>query len=111
MPLGTEIKRKNRTVKVRWGEFHVAAMMIASVMETDNPIWDDLRKEIKEKMGDGPITIGGRDAYSLVAYHIIAQTPLNDGEYILKEDHEFLDPMDGEVFKLKAGDKLLCWRN
>lgn len=111
MPLSTQIVRNGKILKVRWGQFHVAAMAIASIMETDAENWQGLRDEINERIPKGdPIPLTPSDVFTLVSYPVLGSTPLNNGEYVLTQDWQFVDTSDGEVFVLESGDILKAWR-
>lgn len=126
MPLNTQVLRNNRPRKdIKWGGFHVAAMVCAAAWDSDiGPFVDNSEPEMQEpemttatkdeaeKMF-GPLGhyISPKDVWELMNYGVIAATPLNDGSYTLKKNYTFVDSMDGEVFELKAGDTLKVWRD
>jgi hypothetical protein len=116
MPLNTQIVRSGEPLSMPngWGQFHVAAMVIAAALEdTDNNTWRNIQDEVASKGMDKPekrIGLPNSDVFHLASYHVIAATKLNEGEYTLKSDHFFFDPMDGEEFDLKEGDVLKAWR-
>ena len=70
--------------------------------------------ETNAKRADGSLAPPGHyisvHEIMLFGYQHIATTPLNNGSYVLKNDYEFTDCMDGEVFQLKQGDKLFAYR-
>jgi len=112
MPLNTQILRDGEEVQLRWGHFHVAAMTLASA-------WDSMEGKVAEvcpppddyNPTEEAIPLSPTDVFGLVGYHIIAETPLNNGCYTLKGPHTFLDPTDGEVLELLPGDVLSMWRD
>lgn len=117
MPLQTSITRDGELVKLSWGQFHVAAMVIAAALDSgkgpfkDNSLTGILREgaEVPDYPTE-PITLAPGDCFPLADYYVIALTPLNDGPYTLQHDHHFRDASDGEDFPLKAGDVLHAWR-
>lgn len=123
MPLNTQIERKGEALPVRWGEFHVACMVLAAAWDsgegpfTDNT--DPRDRDEKPKFANGdeldypvePYPVSPREVFNLVMYPIISATPLNSGEYVLKREHRFVDVTDGEVLELLPGDVLKAWRN
>lgn len=122
MPLNTMIKRKGKALPIRWGGFHVAAMVFAASWDSgvgpfvDNT--DPRDRDVKPKFDDGgeldypndpfPITPG--DAWRLMDYAYIGATPMNSGDYVLTRKHRFIDVTDGEVLDLRKGDVLSAWR-
>jgi hypothetical protein len=110
MPLVTEIERNGRRLKIRWGQFHVAAMAVATMFEHPED-WKDAKPnaDIIEDYPATPQPLSGIDVWEIVSYPVLAEI-FPDGEYTLKHPHAFLDLTDGEVFELKKGDKLSIWR-
>lgn len=122
MPLNTQIIRGGEPLSIRWGQFHIAAMVFASSWDAGKGPFKNNHPptEVHDSEGNSfpldypnepcPITPG--DAFGLVMYHVIGASPLNghDG-YVLKGEHKFLDVTDGEVLHLLPGDKLLAFRN
>lgn len=118
MPLSTQIIREGEPMKLRWSDFHVAAMAIASVLELDasedklfeHPV--EVRAELEEKgYPDEPTPITPSMAFNLADYGRLGLTPLNNGEVTLAKYHRFVDVTDGEVLELVPGDVLRAWRN
>lgn len=115
MPLNTQIIRDGEPLSLRWGGFHVAAMVYAATIDSgvgpfvDN---DSVRTDALRLMEEqGAIAISPSDAFSLMDYGVLAATPLNDGEYTMVEyDLKFIDMMDGEEFEIKKGDVLAAGR-
>jgi hypothetical protein len=114
MPLNTAVIRDGEPLKIRWGQFHVAAMVIACAVDsgkgpylenTVEYVYGKPLEDLKEPMGINP-----GEVFRLSMYAAIATTPLNDGNYVLKKDYAFGDPADGEIFTLKAGDELIAYR-
>src|SRR5262245_23120733 len=101
MPLNTQILRDGEELSLRWGEFHVAAMTLASA-------WDSGEGELAKTCPPPADYNPAEEAYSLdpgetfllATYHVIGETPLNSGSYTLKGPHTFHDPTDGEVLSL-----------
>lgn len=113
MPLNTEILRDGKPLPIRWGQFHVAAMVLAATFDSGQGPYEDNRPEIIVGEGyspDVPIGIPRSIAFQLTSYGAIATTPLNDGEYTLKAGYTFADASDGEIFELKPGDTLIAYR-
>lgn len=106
MPLITQIERDGENIELRWGDFHIAAMIIASEMDSGS------KKLFGTWRPKGTmIEIDQSTSFSLVMYPIIAASKLGKGSYTLKSDWTFRDVMDGEVLELKAGDVLKAWRS
>lgn len=115
MPLNTRITRDDKDLKLRWGGFHIAAMVYAVTIDSgEGPFKDNaaVQKEAKELMEkQGEIGVTPNDAFGLSMYHVIGATPLNDGPYTLKSEIKFRDTADGELLILKPGDILDAWRS
>jgi hypothetical protein len=114
MPLNTQIIRNDEELKLKWTSFHVAAMVIAAAMDSGKgPYEDNSPMGIvgSEEYNGEVIGVSGKDAFVLMNYYVIATTPLNHGSYVLKNDYTFGDRMDGEILELKAGDKLVAYRD
>lgn len=118
MPLNTQIIRDGEEMKLRWGHFHIVAMTIASVLELEpeddkfftHPV--EVREELAENGYPAePTPITPRMTFEMVGYHVLSNTPLNDGEVTLTKHHKFVDIMDGEILELQPGDVLRAWRN
>lgn len=114
MPLGTQIRRKGRALKVRWSQFHVAAMVYAAALDSkEGKLYEAMvahdevptPEELKEGFSIPPGAV-----FHIVSYPVIAATPLNSGDYTLQGSFRFVDPTDGEVFDLLPGDVLSVWR-
>lgn len=114
MPLNTSITRNDEFVKVRWSDFHIAAMVYAVSLDSGvSPFTDiaDLREQYQKLVEDeGFCPITPRDAFALANYNIIGATPLNDRPYTLREEYRFKDIMDGEELIFLPGDVLTAWR-
>src|SRR5262245_14050323 len=107
MPLNTEIKRGGRRRRIRWGGFHVAAMLVAIMFETK------YRGSVPNSDLDypnDPQPISPSDVWTLVDYSIIGDV-CPDGKYKLEQNTKFKDSADSEVFEFKAGDELSFWRS
>lgn len=118
MPLNTVIKRNGKTLKVRWGGFHVAAMVCAAAWDSGEGPFTDGNTEPEMMTQATPqgeeVTghyLGMKDAWELMSYPVIATTPLNSGGYTLEHDYTFVDCSDGEIFPLKKGDELIAFRD
>lgn len=116
MPLITRVFRDGQPLQLRWGGFHVAAMILASAMDSGRGAFTDTRPEAIVpgwEPGDGilltretitPITIG------IISY--LSRSPMNDtGMYTLKAEYAFKDDADGEEFILLPGDELAAYRS
>lgn len=115
MPLNTQILRDGEIMKLRWGGFHVAAMVMAASADSGEGPYKDMPAFVKEARAlmakQGSIGVNPGDVFSLTNYYIIAETPLNSGDYTLKEAWSFQDNVDGELLELKPGDVLKAYRS
>ncbi len=115
MPLPTQIVRDGEPLSMKWGSFHIAAMVYAASIDSGVGPFVDMdavvasAKRLMEEQGC--IGIDGSAQFDLSAYHILAATPLNSGSYTLKGAYRFHDNLDGEVLDLQPGDELHVWRN
>lgn len=105
MPLSTQITRDGESLSLKWGEFHVAAMIVATILEDDPNILEN-----KEYNGEDEIGLSPANVFGLVNYGTIGNTKLNDGEVVLTKTSVFLDITDGEILKFEVGDVLSMWR-
>lgn len=116
MPLNTQITRDGKVRKVRWGGFHVAAMVFVAALDSESGgLYEHMVEKSKETGEELPkpdeqISISPADVWTLMDYGVIAMTPLNSGSYTAKRTWTFIDPSDGEVFVIKPGDVLSAWR-
>lgn len=111
MPLNTQIVVNGETLSLRWGDFHIAAMTIASAIDAGKFPCEMFKKDPRPE-GYPETAIGiGSEAWTIASYPYIAASPLNVGEYVLKNDHKFEDLTDGEVLVMPAGTTLRAWRN
>lgn len=115
MPLNTEILRDGEVRQIRWGQFHVAAMVYAASYDSGQGPFDDMesfKSEVEQLMEtQGAIGINPIDSFNLAAYHVLAATPLNGGSYTIENATlVFQDNTDGEKFDIKPGDVLKAWR-
>jgi hypothetical protein len=130
MPLHTSITRDGELMQLRWSDFHVAAMAIASACDdpthpeaklfkvpSDRPEFgyqptDDheYAGKTQEDYPEVPCPITRSDAFEIASYPYLSQTPLNSGPYTLKREHKFLDCTDGEELHLLPGDVLKAVR-
>jgi hypothetical protein len=138
VPLHTSITRDGERLSLRWSDFHVAAMAVASTVDdpshpearlfatpTDRPdfAWPAEQADAgtdtpKEWLGkdsasypEVPCPITTSDAFRIADYGHLAMTPLNSGPYTLKREHKFVDCSDGEILHLLPGDVLSAFRN
>jgi hypothetical protein len=113
MPLSTQVRRDGEPLKLAWGGFHIACMVVAVAADSgQGPYEDNSWNGITGSDLDDAVVITRRDAFSLVNYGVIATTPLNDGSYTLKDGpYRFIDQADGEEFELLPGDKLIAFRD
>lgn len=115
MPLHTQIVRDGEPLKLRWGGFHVAAMVYAVVIDsgqgpfTDNESVAEQALDLMKRQGS--IGITPKDAFDLMDYQVIGKTPLNSADYTM-QNHEltFVDVTDGEELVIKVGDVLSASR-
>jgi hypothetical protein len=105
MPLNTHIEREGETLKLRWGGFHVAAMLYAIAFERELTSPNDDVDYPTQAQAISPANI-----FDVTNYPTISEV-CPGGEYTLTRQHHFWDPMDGEYFKLEPGDKLSFWRD
>ena len=112
--MNTQITRDGEPLKIRWGGFHVAAMVLATAMDSGvGPfkVTPSLKSIFGTDDHNEQLKITPRDAFDLIDYSVIGKTPLNEAPYTLKEGYAFVDLTDGEVFELKAGDVLSAGRS
>lgn len=115
MPLNTRIMRGGEVLPLRWGSFHVAAMVIAASADSGKGPYKDMKAFVKEAKAlmkkQGNIGISPNDIFNLTDYYVIGATPLNAGGYTLKKRWAFVDKTDGETLELLPGDELSAWRS
>lgn len=116
MPLNTQIRRNGEPLSLAWGGFHVAAMVYAVVIDSGIGPFEDNSKvaaEAERLMAEqGEIGVTPADAFGLVAYHVLAATPLNSDDYtMVNVDLKFVDVTDGEVLEIRRGDVLSAGRS
>lgn len=118
MPLITQITRDGEPLTLTWGDFHVAAMVIAAALDSGKGPWAEntihgIASQWEDKLTypADPLPISFKDAWSICSYPVIAATPLNDGPYTLTKPHRFIDQRDGEVLDLLPGDILSAYRS
>jgi hypothetical protein len=113
MPLNTQIIRDGKPLPIKWGHFHVAAMVVAAAADSGEGPWVD--NSLAGIFPDGEpgdeIVVSRDDTFRLVSYPVIACTPLNHGVYILKHAYTFRDAADGERLELHEDDTLLASRD
>lgn len=122
MPLITQVIRDGKSVPLRWGDFHVAAMVIASAIDSGKGPFkvNTLEGILRPNPGahaalnypHDPITITPADSFGLCSYPVLAASSLDCGRkgYTLKSEHHFMDSQDGEDFRLLPGDILVAYR-
>lgn len=113
MPLNTMIIRNGEPLKLHWGNFHVAAMVLAVTFDTGQGPYMDNRPEkiVGEDYIPGTIVgISQATAFRLTSYPVIGTTVLNDGEYELVAGYTFMDTADGEILEFFPGDTLIAYR-
>jgi len=112
MPLYTEIRRNGRARKIRWGNFHVAAMALAAAIDSkEGELYRLLAEKEPTILEADPIELGPGDVFDLVDYGVLAATPLNAAAYTMKGTMTFVDATDQEKFILKPGDILSASRS
>jgi hypothetical protein len=114
MPLTTQIIRNGEPLKVRWGDFHIAAMALAAGFESkEGPLGDmaAIYENVKHVHPYMPFPISRGVAFYVSTYPALATTPLNEGNYTLKYGHSFIDLADREVLVLLPGDELVAYRS
>jgi hypothetical protein len=114
MPLNTRIKRDGKVLPLKWGGFHVAAMVIAASADSGAGPYEDMKGFVEEARSlmkeQGTIGISPGTVFKLTDYPIIGATPLRAKAYVLKERWKFTDMVDGETLELLPGDELSAWR-
>lgn len=114
MPLSTQIRRNDEPLSLRWGGFHVAAMVYAVVIDSgQGPFVDNesVAQQAKRLMDEqGKIGITPKDAFDLMDYAVLATTPLNASDWTMTQRLVFVDVTDGEELELLPGDVLVAYR-
>lgn len=118
MPLETSITRNGKLLQLRWGGFHLAAMILAATIDSgkgpfeDNTLEGLIGKENAGKYPQQAISINPADANAIIGfgYPTLFATPLGNGNYTLKSAHRFEDTEDGEILELLPGDVLSAHR-
>ena len=109
MPLETQIKRNGRVRKLRWGGFHVTAMIVAASWDSGQGVFEDNTPQPSSKAD--PIGISPKNVWELMDYGRIAQTPMGHGGYEIKNGpYFFQDVTDGEILEIRTGDVLIAGR-
>lgn len=115
MPLHTTILRDGKPLKLKWGGFHVAAMVIAASADSGRGPYQDMEAFVAEAnilmAKNGQIGISPKDVFALADYAVLGQTPMNDGDYVLKQRWAFHDNADGGSLELLPGDTLRAGRH
>lgn len=102
MPLNAAIVRDGKPLPLRWGGFHVCAMIYAIAFETKI---DGVAPNENIDYPTEPQGLSPKNVFETTNYFIIdAVCP--DGRYMLKEEHRFQDITDGDILHLKPGDEL-----
>ena len=112
MPLETQVERNGQPVPIRWGYFALSCMYTAAVAEQ----LPDQETDAGNRFGD----LDPADAEDPVQPVDFSLTPIyyldvdcdlvRKGSQKLTRLHRFVDPTDGEVLELQAGDVLSAWR-
>lgn len=115
-PVVTQIIRDGKPLALRWGDFHIAAMIWASVwdsgigpFESNDPpgFYDDGEGHVfPARYPELAAPITPDDSFAIVRRDVIVETPLRHGRYVLKREHRFIDMTDGEVLHLLPADVL-----
>ncbi len=120
MPLIMSIERDGELLPIKWRDFHIAAIALASSFDarTDTSIGDPSGVYLSppgmfDCYPDAAFPVVGEVAFLLSDYGALAKTPLNNGRYVLTSRHKFLDLTEtgGEVLILLPGDELRAVRH
>lgn len=119
MPLETQIQDLDgKLIPLRWGDFHIAAMVLAATFDSgQGPFKDNrLRRIIRDRRlarryPVEPMPIGPGTCFQLASYPVIGATPLSGEGYVLKRTHRFIDTRDGELLELFPGYRLIAFRS
>jgi len=118
VPLNTRIIRNGVPLQIRWGSFHVAAMVCAASWDSGKGIFEDNSEpptQTERRLDTNEEVTGHflspKNCFEFVDYGRIAATPLNEGSYVLKKAYTFIDITDGEILYLVPGDKLVAYRD
>ena len=105
MPLETQIRRNNRTLKVQWDFPHLSCMLTAALKEGDPDFLNNL-------LTDPPLEEGVYVDFSWAPiYYFNTKCKLwTEGKQILKQTHTF-QLSGNELFELKRGDLLRMHRS
>lgn len=122
MPLITQVTRDGERLRLAWGDFHVAAMVLAACFDAGGAdgskgkfltgpgqVYDADPREF-DCYPDAPFPVTKTLAFHLCTYTMVAASPLRDGEYTLRGKHKFVSP-DGEVLEFLPGDVLSAFRD
>lgn len=120
MPLQTRILRDGEPLPLRWGDFHVACMALASCFDridglapTPDDVYDAPPGTFFGYPDDVTFPVSQQLSFMLCTYPMLAKTPLgeagHDG-YTLTGKHRFRDVQDGEILELLPGDVLIAFR-
>lgn len=115
MPLNTQITRGGKPLKLRWSDFHVAAMIQAVSYDSGQGPYADMPGFISDvdrlMESQGKLGISPDVAWQLTTYGVIGATPLNTGDYTMTKRLVFIDNTDGEELELLPGDVLSMSRS
>lgn len=115
MPLHTQIIRDGKPLKIRWGNFHIAAMALAASFDAKAGLLGDMTQIYDKELHVHPympFPVSRSLVSYLADYRILAITPLNGSSgYTLQRAHEFIDLEDGEVLSLLPDDVLTAYRS
>ena len=118
MPLITEIRRGGEQLQLRWGDFHIACMALASSFEAGGnsiaapeKVYEGMDPRMFDCYPDAAFPVTRKLAFILTDYGALGHTPLNYGEFTLTRKHRFMNVIDGEVLTLLPGDVLRAVRH
>lgn len=125
MPLNTQIVRNNQPLRLRWGGFHIAAIVIAAAFDSgQGPFkvntpqgiarlekWGPKGRRIARRYPLVPFPVSRFMVWVLESYPVIDSTPMGHDGYVLTRRHQFIDCSDGEILDLLPGDVLTAYRS
>jgi hypothetical protein len=114
MPLRAQILRGGERVPLRWDDFHLAVLALASSFDDDtctNTASDPAGVYETDLLRfdcypDAAFPVTRELSYMLSDYGALSKTPMNAGVYTLRRKHRFLNLGNGEVITLYPGDVL-----
>lgn len=117
MPLNTVITRSTGEVaELRWTDFHVAAMILASTYDAGPAALAKLFTKVPEidlTNPEEPFVISPSDAFGMANYMVIGMSPLNSQSYTIQRGPYYFRDGMGQVddLVLNPGDVLDAWRS